>query len=84
MIRLKSFRPWGSQSSFRWSDAKSAGEAFPAGDAADAIDEAVNFFISGVTSATGANYTHLRVAQPLHDSGGIEVPIRGENGILNQ
>ena len=84
MIRLKSFKPWGSHRPFRWSDTKSTGELFSGGDSADGIDQAVNFFFSGVTSATGTNYTHLRVAEPFDDSGCVEVTIRCENGILDE
>jgi hypothetical protein len=84
IMRIKCFQPWKGRRPFQWSDYKSADDVFGGSDAPDGIDEAIDFFVSSVTSATGANHTCLRVAQPFHDTGGIEVPIRSENPITHQ
>jgi len=48
-MRIKNFQPW--KRAFLWSDVRSANDIFAAGDAADAIDEALDFFVSSVASA---------------------------------
>ena len=81
-MRIKSFQPW--KRAFLWSDDRSANDVFGGSDAADGIDEAIDFFVSSVASATGTNHTRLRVAEPVHDVGSIEVPIRSENPIADE
>jgi hypothetical protein len=81
-MRIKSFQPW--KRAFLWSDQKSANDIFAGSDPADAIDETVDFFVTSIAGATGAHHTRLRVAQPLHDTGCIEVPIRNENPIVHE
>jgi hypothetical protein len=84
MTRIKSFQPWKCRRAFQWSGAQSTKGLFTGSDASDSLDEAVDFFVSAVASATGANQTRLRVAEPFHDCGGVEVPIRSENCVAHE
>jgi hypothetical protein len=81
-MRVKSFQPW--KRAFLWSDVRSENDIFAASDSAHAIDEALDFFVSSVASASGANHTRLRVAEPVHDAGCVEVPIRNENAVVHE
>ena len=82
MTRIKAFKPW-ARHSFQWSETQSNGDLF-GGDSADSVDQAVYFFVSSVTSATGTNHTRLSVAEPFHDASSVEVAIRCENPVLNK
>ena len=79
-MRIKSFQPW--KHAFLWSDDRSANDVFGGSDAADGIDEAIDFFVSSVASATNTNHTRLKMTKPIHNINSIKVPIRSKNPSL--